>query len=181
MVAPAAAPVARALATAGPALVDKAKEMAPKVWNETRSWIANKMGTQSVDLRALAGKPESAAVVFEGLARHGFGIDDMQRLAPVLTKTQQGQFLESLRRIQMDVRSRNDANVVGVIGSENDAIRAAAIMSVTKQNVKRAALALGATTISELRLRLDAIRAITNGELVACELNSGELISNIRI
>jgi hypothetical protein len=175
-----AAQAGRALASAAPTLVEKAKDLAPEVYSNTKNWVASKMGMKTVDLPKIASTPNGAQVVVEGLVSHGMQMDLLHQHLPVATNKEIAAYARALAEMQSSIRQRGDTIAGGIDGSASQ-VTAALKMRVVKENVRFAASALGASTVSDLRRKLDAIRLIDNDDLQAILVDSGESISNISL
>lgn len=175
---PIVVPGSRALAAAAPALVEQAREMAPEAVSSAKRWVASKLGVQTVDMTSTAGQVKNAPIVLEGLVRHGVRVEDMYRMLPTLSSAEHRKVMSQLAGIQQSLRARGDAQAGGVVGGKS-ATESAIIMKATASTVRRAAKALGCSTIADLRIALDAIRSVDNDDLVGCEINYGRNVADI--
>lgn len=165
-----AVPVGRALVAAAPTAIDAVKSKAPGMWKAANDWYAKATNNAKADLSKAASNPSTVHWALEGLVRAGYRVADLSVHVPVITQEEATALRQRLLGIEADLNSRADGIAVGVVPGA-DAVEAAIVVKETKKMVRRAMNALGASNVQELRERLTAIRAISEKDLEAYEID----------
>lgn len=182
MVASAVVQGGRALAASAPMLMEKLQKQFPDLYKQAQVQIATKMGTSpaAVDLRKMSGDARQAAPAVQAVLDTGVDLNTILDMLPVSGENTR-QAIAEVVRMHLAIRARGDAAAGGVTSGATESIQTMVHAVEIEGMVQRAARALNCNRISDLRVALDAIRAVDNDDLEGVASKYGDFVSNIPV
>lgn len=170
----------RALAASAPALMEKLQKQFPDLYKQAQSKVAKQMGITpaAVDLRKMGGDARQAAPAVQAVLDTGVDLNTVLDMLPVAGDHTR-QAIAEVVRMHMSIRARGDAAAGGITAGATESIQTMVHAIEIEGMVQRAARALNCARISDLRVALDAIRAVDNDDLEGVLGKYGDFISNI--
>lgn len=168
-----AAAAGKEVAKYAPEAVKAYRKLSPQVIARAEKWYKDTVGANRVNLEVAAGNPQSVGRVVTSLLQGGASIESITSAIPVITPEELQGLQRSMQAMELQIRDRGDARAGGVVEGSNDQKVAEAIRQrMISEKVRDAAQALGAPNVNVLRARLNAIRALDEGDLDAYVVNN---------